>query len=125
MATLLLHNQAMGTSGSNIQFFRHQGRRYGHILDPNTGWPAEGVLSVTVLAPSAAVADALSTAFFAIGAEKAVDCCRRMPEIGMILTPQPDRGTLLRPLITGIRPSLIYWDEEQMEPIFLSPHLLK
>jgi hypothetical protein len=43
----------------------------------------------------------------------------------MILTPQPDRGTLLRPLITGIRPSLIYWDEEQMEPIFLSPHLLK
>ncbi len=123
MATLLLHNQAMGTSGSNIQFFRHQGRRYGHILDPNTGWPAEGVLSVTVLAPSAAVADALSTAFFAIGAEKAVDCCRRMPEIGMILTPQPDRGTLLRPLITGIRPSLIYWDEEQMEPIFLSPHL--
>lgn len=123
MATLLLHNQAMGTSGSNIQFFRHQGRRYGHILDPATGWPAEGVLSVTVLAPSAAVADALSTAFFAIGAEKAVDCCRRMPEIGMVLTPMPDRGTLLRPLIAGIRSSQIYWDEEQMAPIFLSPHL--
>jgi len=123
MATLLLHNQAMGTSGSNIQFFRHQGRRYGHILDPATGWPAEGVLSVTVLAPSAAVADALSTAFFAVGVQKAVDCCRRMPEIAMILTPLPDRGTLLRPLVIGIRPNQIFWDEEQTEPIFLSPHL--
>ncbi|MFM7056980.1 MAG: FAD:protein FMN transferase, partial [Planctomycetota bacterium] len=86
MATLVLTNQAMGTSGSNIQFFRHEGRRYGHILNPATGWPAEGVLSATVLAPSAAVADALSTVFFAIGPEKAVDCCRRMPEICMILT---------------------------------------
>jgi len=122
MATLLLQNQALGTSGSNIQFFRHAGRRYGHILDPATGWPAEGVLSATVLAPSAAIADALSTAFFAIGPEKAVDCCRRMPEIGMILTLMPDRGTMLRPLVAGIPPTRIYWDELQMEPTFLNPH---
>lgn len=125
MATLLLRNQALGTSGSNIQFFRHAGRRYGHILNPATGWPAEGVLSATVLAPSAAVADALSTAFFAVGPAKAVDCCRRMPEIGLILTPMPERGTLLRPLVIGIPPDQIYWNEQQAEPTFLNPHFLE
>jgi thiamine biosynthesis lipoprotein len=119
MATVLLRDQAMGTSGSNIQFFRHGGRRYGHILNPETGWPAEGVLSVTIFARSAATADALSTAFFAIGPEKAVECCRRMPEIGCILTPMPDRGTVLRPLVFGVSPDRIFWDEQQVQPQFL------
>src|SRR5690606_14926549 len=39
-ATLLLKDRGMSTSGSNIQYFRHGGRRYGHILDPRPGWPA-------------------------------------------------------------------------------------
>src|SRR5690606_16494214 len=39
-ATLLLKDRGMSTSGSNIQYFRHSGRRYAHILDPRTGWPA-------------------------------------------------------------------------------------
>lgn len=120
MATVLLRDQSMGTSGSNIQFFRQGGRRYGHILNPETGWPAEGMLSVTVFAASAAVADALSTAFFAVGMEKAVECCRRMPEIGCILTPMPDRGTLLRPLAVRIPPDRIFWDDSQVQPQFLN-----
>ncbi len=115
LATILLKNQAMGTSGSNIQFFRHQGRRYGHILDPFSGWPAEGMLSVTVLAPSAAIADGLSTAFFAIGVEKAVECCRQMPDIGVILIPQPERGIRLKPVIMGIPADQIWWSEDQVE----------
>jgi len=115
LATIVLKNQAMGTSGSNIQFYRFQGRRYGHILDPFSGWPAEGMLSVTVLAPSAAVADGLSTAFFAIGLEKAVECCRRMADIGVILVPQPERGIRLKPVVLGIPKDQIWWDEEQVE----------
>lgn len=59
--TLLLRDCGISTSGSNIQYFRHGGRRYGHILDPRTGWPADELLSVTVLAPTATDADALST----------------------------------------------------------------
>ncbi|MCA9012068.1 MAG: FAD:protein FMN transferase, partial [Planctomycetaceae bacterium] len=55
VGTIMLRDQAMATSGSNIQFFRHAGKRYGHILDPRTGWPVDGMLSVTVLAPSAAL----------------------------------------------------------------------
>ena len=80
-----LHDRALGTSGAQFQSFRHQGRRYGHILDPRTGWPAEGVLSVTVLAPTAAEADALSTAFYVMGPEAAMDYCRHHPSIAAIL----------------------------------------
>lgn len=113
VATILLKDQAMGTSGSNIQFFRHAGRRYGHVLDPRTGWPAEGMLSATVLADSAALADALSTAFFVMGVEKAVECCRQIPDIAAILIPFPDRGVRLSPVVVGNLPLRIWWDAEQ------------
>jgi thiamine biosynthesis lipoprotein len=82
---LELRDQALGTSGSQHQSFRHRGRRYGHILDPRTGQPAEGVLSVSVLAPTAAEADALSTAFYVSGPDWARDYCRRHPAIEVVM----------------------------------------
>jgi FAD:protein FMN transferase len=80
-----LHDRALGTSGSQFQSFRHRGHRYGHILDPRTGWPAEGVLAVTVLAPTAAEADALSTAFYVMGPEAALSYCRQHPPIAALI----------------------------------------
>ena len=59
--------QALGTSGSGKQFFHHQGRRMGHVIDPRTGWPSGDMLSLTVLAPSAMDADALATGLFVLG----------------------------------------------------------
>lgn len=115
LGTLLLCNRAMATSGSNIQFFRHEGKRYGHILHPQTGWPIEGMLSVTVLAPLAAVADALSTAFFVMGVEKAVACCENWPEIGAILIPFPVQGRKVHPTVIGLEEDLIVWDQSQVE----------
>jgi len=67
LATLTLVDRALGTSGSGTQFFLDRGRRIGHILDPRTGLPAEAVLSATVLAPTAADADALATAVYVLG----------------------------------------------------------
>jgi thiamine biosynthesis lipoprotein len=84
LAEIRLCDRALGTSGSTMQFFRHRGRRYAHILDPRTGQPAEGVLSVTVLAPTAALADALSTAFFVMGPEPARRYCRDRPDIAAL-----------------------------------------
>jgi thiamine biosynthesis lipoprotein len=69
LATLTLVDQALGTSGSGTQFFVDRGRRIGHILDPRTGRPAEGVLAATVIAPAAADADALATALYVLGPE--------------------------------------------------------
>ncbi len=85
LAEFTLVNQALGTSGSGTQFFHHQGKRYGHILDPRSGRPADEVLSATVIAPAAALADALSTAFYVGGIEMAEDYCRRHPEIAALL----------------------------------------
>jgi len=114
LGTLLLCDQAMATSGSNIQFFRHEGKRYGHILDPRTGWPVDGMLSVTVLAPSAALADALSTAFFVMGVEKARRCCENWADVGAILLPFPDKGNKVQPTVVNIPEELIVWDEDQI-----------
>ena len=83
---LVLDNVAVSTSGSQKQFFRHEGRRYSHLIDPRTGQPAEGVLTATVLAPTAALAELLSTAFFVLGAEKTADYCAEHPEIAAVLT---------------------------------------
>ena len=85
LGELRLVDCAVGTSGSGSQFFHHQGRRYGHVLDPRTGMPAEGVLSATVLAPTAALADALSTAFFVMGLEQVTEYCSRHPELSAVL----------------------------------------
>lgn len=85
LAEVRVRDRALGTSGTENQFFRHGGRRYGHILDPRTGWPADKLLSATVLAPTAALADALSTAFFVLGAEAALEYCQSRPELAAVL----------------------------------------
>lgn len=85
LAEFRLHNQALGTSGSGTQFFHFQGQRYGHILDPRTGRPAAGVLSSTVIAPTAAEADALSTAFYVGGIALAESYCAAHMSVGAVL----------------------------------------
>ncbi|MGI8979322.1 MAG: FAD:protein FMN transferase [Pirellulaceae bacterium] len=98
LAEFTLHDQALGTSGSGSQFFHHGGKRYGHILDPRTGWPAEQVLSATVIAPTAAEADALSTAFYVLGLEGAQEYCQRQPEVSALLVTQKGAGVELHPV---------------------------
>lgn len=84
LAEIRLRDRALGTSGSTMQYFRHRGRRYGHILDPRTGQPADGVLSVTVVAPTATLADGLSTAMFVMGPESAREFCSSRPELAAL-----------------------------------------
>lgn len=88
LAEFELVDQALGTSGAGNQFFHHQGKRYGHILDPRSGWPAEQVLSSTVIAPTAALADALSTACYVLGEQGAREICQRRPHVSVLLTRQ-------------------------------------
>lgn len=109
-ATLLLRDQALGTSGTAVQWFRHQGKRYGHILDPRTGWPVESMMSVSVIAPDAALADALSTAFFVLGVEKALACCDNFPMVGAIFFPPPKQGRNLEPLFHNVSPERVFFN---------------
>ena len=71
LARIWLYDQGLATSANTYQAFEWQGRQLGHLLDPRTGWPAEGIASVTVVAPTSAEADALSTAFFVLGSAAA------------------------------------------------------
>lgn len=85
LAEVRLHDQALGTSAATFQHFFHQGKRLGHILDPRDGWPASGIASASVIAPQAALADALSTAFYVGGMELAKRYCESHPDVGAIL----------------------------------------
>ncbi len=115
LATILIKNQAMSTSGSNAQYYRFQGKRYGHILDPRTGYPAEKILSAVVVAPSAAVADALSTAFFVMGVEESVEYCRNHTDVGGILVPKPSSGRKISPVIIGIPESQLFFHQPERD----------
>jgi FAD:protein FMN transferase len=79
LGLLRLRDAALGTSASGEQHFEADGRRFGHVLDPRTGWPAEGVRSASVLTSEAAVADALSTAFLVGGEALAAPFCASRP----------------------------------------------
>jgi len=79
LATLFLRGAALATSAAGEQHFEVDGRRYGHVLDPRTGWPAEGVRSASVVASDASVADALSTAFLVAGPALACSVCAARP----------------------------------------------
>ncbi|WP_238339653.1 FAD:protein FMN transferase [Candidatus Manganitrophus noduliformans] len=67
IGTLFLCHQALSTSGDYEKFFVFQGRRFSHLIDPRTGAPAAWMASVSVVAPGAMEADALSTAGFILG----------------------------------------------------------
>jgi thiamine biosynthesis lipoprotein len=95
LATFTLVDRALGTSGSGTQFFIDRGRRLGHILDPRTGRPAEGVHCATVFAPSAADADALATALYVLGRDGLPRIAPRGGPVGAVLV-VPDDGAGVR-----------------------------
>lgn len=75
---LSLKDKAVATSGDYEQYFVKEDKRYSHILDPKTGFPAEsGVISVTVIADDCLTADASATSIFILGKDRAGDLAKR------------------------------------------------
>jgi thiamine biosynthesis lipoprotein len=71
-AELFLKDMSMSTSGSYEKFFRAEGKTYAHIMDPRTGFPAQGSVSVSVVAPSTLDSEAWAKPYFVNGRPWAV-----------------------------------------------------
>ncbi len=105
-ARLQLHNQAVATSGNYEQFVSANGQRFGHILDPRTGWPVSELVSVTVVAPTAMEADAWATAICVLG-----------PKEGRALVSNSDT---LRAILIARAPNdaFFVWIDQRLSPAF-------
>ena len=100
-ATLPLAGGSLSTSADNESYFVVEGVRYHHILDPRTGWPAEGLRSATVLAADPTLADALSTAVMVLGRERGLEIASQLGAGALVVDDQgevamtPELATLL------------------------------
>lgn len=86
-AVLSVSNVCISTSGAYQRFFESGGKRYHHIIDPSTGFPAESdLLSATVIDESGCFADAVSTALFVMGEDASVKFCRQNGVCAILIT---------------------------------------
>ena len=91
IAVVQLRNTALATSGGYRRGFVTNGRRVSHIVDPRTGQPVEHIASASVIAPTCATADALSTAFSVMDARESLALADTLPGIGCLLVTQDGR----------------------------------
>jgi FAD:protein FMN transferase len=91
-ATFPLEDTAVETSGSYEKFVIFNGIRYSHIIDPRSGYPAQGVISVSVFAKQTEIADALATGIFVLGVEVGLDLVNQLKGIECIIV--DDKGKI-------------------------------
>jgi len=84
-ATLPISNKAVVTSGNYEKFVIFNNKRYTHIINPKTGYPASGIVSVTVFSKSAELADALATSVFVMGVEIGLNRINQLPQVECII----------------------------------------
>ncbi|MDD2335683.1 MAG: FAD:protein FMN transferase [Geobacteraceae bacterium] len=100
LAVLSLKDSAVVTSGDYYRYFESGGRRYNHILNPGTGYPATENVSVTVVTKDAGLADILSTAFFVLKPEKVLEIAKKQEGVDVFLV-TADKRILYTPGLQG------------------------
>ncbi len=103
-ASIQVINRALATSGNYRNFFELNGRKYGHTLNPKTGFPAmQNILSATVLAPTAAQADGLATACMVLGTEGAIPLIESKQGIDAFFVYLTDQGEVKSYYTAGLK----------------------
>ena len=91
LATIRLTDAAVATSGNYQRAFSIQGRSFSQIIDPRTGWPVAKAPSVTIIAPTAADADALATACSVLPVSEALKLINKIPNTeALLITGSPE-----------------------------------
>jgi FAD:protein FMN transferase len=85
LGTFEIKDKAVSTSGDYEKFFTIEGKRYSHIIDPRTGHPVKGIVSVTIVTGNATRADALSTGVFVLGLEKGMNLIEQLQDVEGII----------------------------------------
>jgi thiamine biosynthesis lipoprotein len=98
----LTTDRAVSTSGDYQRFFEVDGKRYHHIFDPDTGKPARGLRSVTVVGPSAELTDAWATAAFVLGPVEGLAALEAHPDLEGVLVEQDAHGKLVLHRTSGM-----------------------
>lgn len=91
-ALLPITNGAVVTSGNYEKYVVFNNKRYSHIIDPRTGYPSVGIISATVFASKAELADALATSIFVMGTEVGLNLINQLPNIECIII--DDKGEI-------------------------------
>ncbi len=82
---LPINDKSIVTSGSYERFIKFDDKSYSHIIDPRSGYPTEGILSVTIIAEKAELADALATSVFVLGENVGLDLINQLPGVDCII----------------------------------------
>jgi len=84
-------NSAVVTSGNYEKYVSFNGVRYSHIIDPRTGYPATGIISATIFAPNAEIADALATSIFVMGVDTGLDFVNQIKGIECVIVDENNK----------------------------------
>jgi FAD:protein FMN transferase len=100
---LTADNTAVVTSGNYEKYVELDGKRYSHIIDPRTGYPASGLKSVTIVCPNGELADALATAVSVLGPEEGLYLINQLKGVECLLVTDDDQ------IVTSDKLSLHYY----------------
>jgi FAD:protein FMN transferase len=103
-AMLPLSNHAFSTAGDYERSYIVDGKRYHHIIDPHTGYPATASRSVTIWAPSALVADAVDDSVFILGPEKGLALVESLDGVGAVIVDAHNRVWISKRLEGQVEP---------------------
>jgi FAD:protein FMN transferase len=82
---LAISNKAVATSGNYEKFVIIEGKKYSHTIDPKTGYPVSGIKSVTIISPSAELADAMTTPVMVMGIKAGLNMVNQLKELACII----------------------------------------
>lgn len=114
IGVLKIKEKGVASSGQYIRFVEFENRRFGHIIDPRTGYPVEGeVLGTTIVAPDALTADIMSTSVFVLGPDEGAEFIKSQEFEGLIILDN-GKGGLLVKVSGGLRDSFELFEADEI-----------